>query len=77
MRLRVARKILKNANMYWVGYMSVLAGEHIENRMYEKRCIRYFKNNADLGKMRKYKVNKNVSVRKAIKVFDNWRLNNI
>lgn len=37
MKLRQAKKILRNVDKYWCGYNSVLCDKHIPNVEYEKK----------------------------------------
>jgi hypothetical protein len=73
MKLRQAKKILRNVDKYWCGYNSVLCDKHIPNMEYEKKSVRYFLKNQQLGKkFYSYCINNNLSIQKAVKVWDKW-----
>lgn len=73
MKLRQAKKILRNVDKYWCGYNSVLCDKHIPNVEYEKKCIKYFLKNQQLGrKFYSYCIINNLSIQKAVRIWEKW-----
>lgn len=73
MKLRQAKKILRNVKKYWFGYYLVLCNNYIPNVEYEKKSVKYFLKNQQLGKkFNSYRLENNLSIQKAVKVWEKW-----
>lgn len=72
MKIRQARKIIINTQKYHIGFDSVLCNEHIPDKKHEAQSVKYFLKNSAIGKIRKYNVDRNHTVRKAIVVWKKW-----
>lgn len=72
MKIRLAKKILTNTQMYCIGFDSVLCNKHIPNKRLENKSVKYFLKNSEIGKTSKYNVERNHTIKKALKVWKKW-----
>lgn len=76
MKIRQAKKIIKNCVKYSTGYAWCFNGrmDEVDKTRFDRKCIKYFLKNDALNKMRHYRAGCS-TIRKALTICHKWERN--